>query len=156
MLSRGLISIDQEEDAELVVSFIEMMGMNNLPQVFAVYADCQRHKNLDELNIGTIELCEQFGIKTKRKDGSWRFKSSLELFNELSKAIKNIRTDLLADKVPEGLDSSLGPELFNRLKGSTQFERGHDVSKIIKKWKETVQTTASLAELPPGFKEASF
>ncbi|MBI2064584.1 MAG: hypothetical protein HYT62_00840 [Candidatus Yanofskybacteria bacterium] len=159
IVARGVISLKNGEDAEAVVSFIEMMGMNNLPQLFDVYIDCHRHKKPGDLSGATIDLCEEFGIRTRRKDGSWRFKSSLELFNELSKALKGIQTELLADRIPDGLTTDLGSELFKRLKGSSQFENAgekDDVPNVIRQWARTVKRTPSLAELPPGFKEATF
>ena len=155
VLDRSLISIDREEDAELVVSFIEMIGMHNLPLLFGVYADCQRHKDIDDLNSSTIGLCEDFGIKIRRQDGSKRFNSSPVLFNELSKALKGIQTELLADAIPKNLKTQLGEELVGRLKGSTQFERGDKVTDNVRAWKETRESSPSLAMLPPGFKETT-
>ena len=155
-LNSGFVSVEREEDAELVISFLEMMGMNNLPILLKVYIDCRRHKDPDGLSWNTLLLCEQVGIKTRNINGSWRFKSSLELFNEIRKALKNMRTDLLADIIPNNIETDLGIELFSRLKGRTQFvKNSHSVSAIVKKWKEATQKLPSLAELPPGFKETA-
>jgi len=155
MIARKVISTDRKEDAELIVSFIELMGMNNLPQLFSVYVDCQRHKDVNDLSKETLILCEQFGVKARRKDGSLRFNSSPVLFSELSKALKGIQTELLADTIPDGLETKLGAELFSRLKGSTQFEREDNISEIIRIWNKTKKNSPSLAELPPGFKEST-
>ncbi|MBA3733058.1 hypothetical protein H0W91_01645 [Patescibacteria group bacterium] len=154
-LKLGLISLDKEEDAELIVSFIEIMGMNNIPEIFKVYIDCQRNRDLDRLSQDTLKLCTEFGIKTHRKDETWRFKDSLELFNELSSALKGIRSDLLTDKIPDGLTTELGLELFNRIKGSSQFERDDSLPVIIHKWNNTIERDPSLGELPAGFKETT-
>jgi cell division protein ZapA (FtsZ GTPase activity inhibitor) len=155
MLKRQIISIDRPEDAEILLSFIESMGMNNLPQLFMVYADCHRHRDFVGISGDSIALCESFGVRARRTDGSWRFKSSLELFNELGKALKNLQTDLLSDALPPGLKTELGSELFSRMKGSTQFERRHDLTSIIREWSNTIEDNPGIGKLPPGFKEST-
>ncbi|MES3004819.1 MAG: hypothetical protein V4690_01750 [Patescibacteria group bacterium] len=156
LVDHKIVSIEKAEDAELVVSFVESMGMSNLPRLFKVYADCHRSKTLDRIGPDTISICEEFGVKAKNKDGSWKFNSSLELFNELVKGLKRIKTSLLADTIPDGLKTELGDELFSVIKGSTQFERDHALSDIVSTWEKTITNKPEVAQLPVGFKESSF
>ncbi len=151
----GLISIDRAEDAELLVSFIEAVGMKNLPNLFDIFIDCRKNKSPENLKADTIKAFDKFGIKIKNKDGTWRFKSSLEIFNELTKGFKNMRSDLLADKIPFGIETDIGISLFDQIRGNTQWEREDEVPVIVSKWHKTVEKNPSIAELPPGFQEAT-
>jgi hypothetical protein len=154
MVFRGVISTDKQEDAEILVSFIETFGMNNLPDVFEAYADCRRNKKLDELQEKTLLLCEGFGIKTKKKNGLWHFKNPLDLLNELGRTLAGMQSSLLEDEVPKVLSSTFGSQLFNKIKGSSQWEREWNLASIVEKWKKTVILDPEMAKLPPGFKES--
>lgn len=158
ILGNGIVHTHSAEDAELVVSFVEIMGMNNLIEIFKIFIDCNKNKSLDKLNKNTLDFFDEFGIKTRKNDGSWRFKESLQLFNELSGKIKSLKSDLLLDKIPGGIETKLGLELFNRIKGSSQFENkteNNNVPSVIRSWKETVIRNPELAKLPEGLKETT-
>ncbi len=155
LTSSGVVRVENKDDMAMLVSFVELVGMRNTPALFRFYADCQRHRNLDSLSGESLEECSEFGIEARRKSGGWRFKDSLELFNAVYKSLGTMQSTMLKDEIPGGIESSLGEELFSRLKGTTQFERGDSVSDILDAYRKTVRLRPALAKLPIGFQEAS-
>ncbi|MBI3335285.1 MAG: hypothetical protein HY001_02195 [Candidatus Portnoybacteria bacterium] len=151
-----ILSLDRPEDAELLYQFISEVGMVNLPQLFAVYADCKRAKGFEDLSSETRTTLERFGIPLQRADGSWRLQNPLQLIAELNKRRDQFQKELLGDAIPAGLETSLGEEIFARLKGTTRWERGTSLASMLSAWRATQEKKPELAKLPPYFTEKQF
>lgn len=156
LFSKGVLSTERPEDADLLVQFISETGMVNLPHFFNVYADCKRAKNFENLSPETCEALESFGIQLRRPDGSWRFQNPLQLIGELNKRRGKFQEELLNDAMPAGLETTLGGEMFTRLKGTTSWKRGTSLRSMISTWRQTGEKKPELAKLPPYFTEKRF
>ncbi len=151
---RRIITLDDPRDAEFLVSFIEAVGMYNLQNLFALYIQIRRNENPAMLPEWIRGLCEDFGIRLYRNDGSLRFQASLEIFNEIAKSLGLMQAQLLHDEVPNQLLSKLGSESFDRIKGETQFGRNHSLAEVVHRWQATLAKHPEIGRLPIGFRES--
>ncbi len=164
-LKNGAFSSERPADAAIVVGFVEQMGMINLPLVFQIYADCQRASTFDDLPPATVNLLSEFGFRLKKSITDkttgevrevWRFPSPRSVVNELVKITSRFQRDLLDSRVPEGITSTLGNELFNYIRGRTQWARNHALGDLVKKWQTTVEQHPEMAAVPAGFQVEQF
>jgi hypothetical protein len=154
IFNEKFVSLDNPNDAELLFSFIKKMGMVNIPSVFKIYAECFRNNSLSELSNETINELNELGIKLKKPNGEWKFSDTKNVFAELNNYVNNFRKTLLSDSIPNGMETKIGIELFNKLKGSTSWERHDSVDEIISLWKKTLQSKD--VKIPIEFQENVF
>ncbi len=155
-----VILSENEADLELVVGFVREMGMINLPTLFAVYCDCQRAKSFENLSASTIETFTQFKIGLKYtqgpKTGEWRFPKPTSAFQELKKAAKRYEDDLLENKLPPGITTVLGQELFSKMRGESAWERSDSLSAIVTALEQTAVAHPEVNVPLPSFEPATF
>lgn len=156
LFNKKILSLENKDDVSLMVEYVKRMGMLNTLKTCQLFIECQRAKSFEELTPAAATLLENFGIKLRRSDGSWRFPSPRSLVNELDKALLKFHAALLDNKIPEGLTTELGEEQFSRLIGKTRWERGDKIGNLVKIWQETVASRPELAVIPAGFQNSSF
>lgn len=142
----GTLSVSRPEDAEILLSFVGEFGMVNLPHLFAVHADTARTVEMEKLPPKTLQYITEFGVKVKNTQGEWRFKNPRELMNEVHRVISLFRTGLLSGEIPAQLESVLGNEIFQWLKGATQWDRGHKIKELVDVLRTTVLKNPELSE----------
>ncbi len=155
-----LFEISQPEDVEQVIEFVKDFGMNNLPTIFSVYVELVNKNKFADLSERSILLLKELGIvlKKEKRDGvaEYRYPSPKSLINEIKKYVISFRQDLLSDRVPVGIESTLGSELFDFLKKNTEFKRGDSLKDILQLWKKTLEEYPDLGILPDSYQERTF
>ncbi len=154
LFETGVISQKNEKDLQLLVDFVGHIGMVNLPEYFSIFAACSRAETMDDLSEKTISSLETFGIETKRKNGEWKYLTPKELLNEVQLRIKGMRSDLLSSRIPQGLETRIGKEVFLNMRGSTTWERQDSISDLLSVWNRTTTDHPVLGVVAPGFREA--
>ncbi|MDO8584284.1 MAG: hypothetical protein Q7R83_03850, partial [bacterium] len=153
---QGVLDLHKSEDAEILVQFIRENGMVNLPQLFSVYAVCQRAKICDEIPPEIVETIEQDGIRLRKNtsERDWRFPNPKAILVELKR-----NTDAFVERLLAGeervVESALGQERFARFIGHSQWGRGDSVAALEGVWMETRKKNPEASRLPAAFQPAS-
>ncbi|PIT93350.1 MAG: hypothetical protein COU06_00535 [Candidatus Harrisonbacteria bacterium CG10_big_fil_rev_8_21_14_0_10_38_8] len=150
-IREGIINPDSKEDAEILFSFVQEYGMNNIPTIFRWHVAIAKAPSLEEL---PEEIKQEI---SKELNISFELIKTRGMLNSRIKELQSrIQSSIISDELPgELINTTIGPELFSALKGSTDWERNDDPRQIISLWKQTVTENPALAELPEGYKEVS-
>ncbi len=121
-------------DAENLLEFVKEFGLKNLPKLYRVTAACIRAENVENIDPIARSHLHDFGIALTTRGKNARERTPKEIFNDLRVAAKRYRSDLLEDKIPRGIESALGEELFVSIRGKSGWERldslGHLVARV--------------------------
>lgn len=148
-VEQKLMSAASEEDAEIFYSFVDEFGALNMPKLFEAFAALKRTRETAALpDAMRQELAELIGEKRLAK-----LKKTADVLNELRGLRRRFQSELLADKIPDGVDSKIGVELFKALIGKTKWERKTPPHYLIEVWRKTVEARPEVAALPEGYKE---
>ena len=133
-------AIDRESAADggLLVEFVKTFGMLNLPNVARIFLGLRRKKFALLPEDDQALLVELVGQKATRLD-------SANLINEMRKLRFDLQRELLLDRIPHRIGTTLGGEIFLTLRGSTKWEHNDDTEALMETWKETV--AAARAEI---------
>lgn len=154
--SNGLVSIDNKSDLDILVKFIEEYGMLNLPRLLTVFVDCCRAKTFDDLPERTMKVVEDYGIRLKRTNGDWYFSNPAGILNALRIKVGEMKTKLLNNELPPGLESDVGNEQFMRIVGDTRWSRNDSLEQLVEIWKQAIEADPNLGVLPDSYREESF
>lgn len=149
-LDRGNIALDKAEDGDLLLEYVKAFGAFNLPTLFGVFAEIKRDQPLEAV------WQTESGKKARDFLGARadKVKNSSDLLNELRQIKRRIQKEILEDKIPSGLQTELGAEVFNSLRGSTAWGREDGgVETMSKTWQEAAVRNPEIARLPEGYKE---
>lgn len=152
----NFISLEKPEDAELVVHFVQEIGMINNPLLFKIFLACNRARKFEDLPEDVVATIEEFDIPLKKPDGKWRFSGPMSVISELRVVVRQMMVDLFEDKEVPALETELGEGLFSVMRGKTQWERNDRITVLAKKWRETIARNPKSGELPKGVHESKF
>ena len=148
----GTLDRTSADDGRLLVEYVKTFGMLSLLDVSSVYFDLKHNPFSPVSDRSRSMITELVGKKAEHM-------GSENLINEMRKLRFGMQTELLADRIPKKIATKIGKEIFQTLRGSTQWERGDSVTEIVEAWKETVaRKDASLetTAVAPGYEETAF
>ena len=120
LIKEGLIDRNSTTDGERLVDFVRRFGMINVTVLAELFIEMHEIERFDELDHSVQEQLRLIiGTRAERMD-------SQQLLNELGKYQTQVRSDLLDDRVPHGMSTEIGRELFAAMRGTTAWGRGHD------------------------------
>lgn len=139
----GLVSFSKPEDGKMLVEFVKRFGMSNTPLIARTFFEI----NKNGLGIIVDYLGEFLGKKIEpgTKDKS--------LLNELEQKQRWVLSELLRDEIPKELETKIGLELLNLIKGSTRWSQKDTPEDLIATWKKTAKEKPELAKLPEHYVE---
>lgn len=151
-LAKGNVDFASPADGELLLEYVKEFGAFNLSTIFDIFAEIKRGKTLAD--IWETEP----GKKAKDFLGprADKMRSPADLLNEVRLVRRTIQKETLEDKIPAGLHSELGAEIFNFLRGSTSWGRADGgIQTMATVWKESAAAHPEIARLPDGYKEVA-
>ena len=140
---RGIFNLSKPEDGKILVDFVKRFGMSNTPLIARTFFEM--HKN------GLVFTTEYLGefLGKKIEPGS----KDKSLLNELEQKQRWFLAELLRDQVPKGMETKIGMELLNLIKGSTRWVEADDPVDLIKTWKQTTVEHPEIAKVPEHYVE---
>ena len=136
----GTLDRNSAKDGALLVEYVKTFGMFNLPNASRVYFRLKKGPFASLPEDDQRMLVELAGTKAERM-------GSENLINEMRKLRFSLQTELLADRIPLKIATTVGAEIFSTLRGSTQWDRGNDVSATVEAWKNAIaRTRADIVE----------
>ncbi len=142
---------------EMVAGFINEMGMLNLPELFLLYRECQTANDFNSLPNSIQRTITEFGITLRKPadaGGGWRYISPRAVFQEIRRRVSLWPAELLEDRIPRGIKSALGNELFHSIRGKTKWERGHSLAGLIQQIE--ARAAASWLQVPSRYHRSIF
>jgi hypothetical protein len=150
--SEGLLSPSEKADAELFMDFVKEFGAVNTPFLLETFVGLKRAKTLEDIPPRVrVMLEESLGKKRVEK-----MKTPAFLLNEVRKFDRGMVSALLEDKVPAGITSMLGLELFAQKRGGSNWEQDDDPAELIGKWDTFSKASPERAAVPEGYAEHRF
>lgn len=147
-----LLSMDKTEDGELFTNFVQEFGAFNLPKVFELFITVKRTPTIEELSEKHKKwISDCLGEKAITKA-----QNPEALLNGLRKFQKDLQGGILLDRIPEGLETELGQEIFNAIRGSTKWARYDELGSLIQSWKETSKNNPDASKVAKGYVEKSY
>jgi hypothetical protein len=147
-----LLSMNKTEDGELFTNFVQEFGAFNLPKVFELFIAVKRTPTIEELSEKHKKwISDCLGEKAITKA-----QNPEALLNGLRKFQKDLQGGILQDRIPEGLETELGQEIFNAIRGSTKWARHDELGNLIKIWKETSEKNPDASKVAHGYAEKSY
>ena len=160
LLAENVIAREKPEDAEVLLDYVKMFGMYNLPQMATAFVALKRGTEFGKLPIATQDQLRAIvgrgekpkdpnhvvGKKAERMDGE-------QIINELRRFRRDMQGELLADEIPGGIDTAIGEEIFAGLKGDTRWGRSDRPRDIVQMWRVTEAQGPDVAKLPEGYRE---
>ncbi|MBI5221164.1 MAG: hypothetical protein HY978_05045 [Candidatus Liptonbacteria bacterium] len=150
LASNREFDFEKPEAARELQEFGERFGFLNLPGAYRLVRDCVRTEDPKAMLPESIANLLVLNIDVSK------FSSGREILNAFSQTLVRFQESLLSDELPPGWDSPLGKEIISRLKGGTQWERGHDVVNLVQTWERTASSHPELAVPPLWQKEGKF
>ncbi len=151
-IEKGILSKERAEDGELFVSFVRDFGAYKIPKIFELFVAIKRTERVEGLSEQHKKwLSECLGERAIAKA-----QNPEALLNSLRKFQREIQTQTLSDRIPDGMETELGQEVFTAMRGSTRWGRENELGGLIKTWKETQQKKPEVAKLKEGYTEKSF
>lgn len=147
LAEENVVNREKSEDAALLVDYVKMFGMVNLPEMAKVFLALKRGEKFVQLSPDVQrQLREVIGNKVERMDGE-------QIVNELRRFRRDVQNTLLADGIPDGMDTAIGTEIFAGLKGCTKWVRNESPQAILATWRAIVAQKPETARLPDGYRE---
>jgi len=147
-----LLSMNKTEDGELFTSFVQEFGAFNLPKIFELFIAVKRTPTTEELSEKHKKwISDCLGEKAITKA-----QNPEALLNGLRKFQKDLQGSILLDRIPEGLETELGQEIFNAIRGSTKWGRQDELGSLIKSWKDTSKNNPDASKVANGYAEKAY
>lgn len=155
---RTLIDRSNTQDGEYVAEFVQQYGMFNLPILFQTHVELRRAADWKQLPAQTRSRLASVGVQLKT-EGALLPADKAKIDRDLLAVMVSLRAEILEDKIPKLLldrNCEIALELFNILKGQTQWSRLDRPADIIAELARTAKEQPHLAVLPPGYEELTF
>ena len=129
---------DSEKDGRLLVEYVTAFGMFDLPRISRIFFRLKREKFASLPEDDRAALIDLVGPKATRLE-------SPHLIHELRKLRFDFQRELLEDKVPRKIGTTLGEEAFAAICGTSEWTSDDRPSELFATWKETVATATAKA-----------
>ena len=149
LLECGVIDRANSGDAELMVEYVKAFGMYNLPKMAQLFVELKRGTEFNKLSSESQDqLRTIIGKKVEKMTGE-------QIINELRRFRREMQGTLLADKIPHGIETEIGTEIFAGLKGETKWGRSDSPTEIVATWRAYEKNNPDNAKVPEGYRERS-
>jgi|GEM_PF-6696806 len=150
--NEGFISIENTADGELLVDFVQKFGAYNIPSIFELFVSIKQTRRVEDLSIKHKDwIRDALGEQALEKA-----QNSEALLNALGKFKRDIQSDILKDEIPKNIETKLGQEIFNAIRGTTKWGRSNEFEQILSTWRETQTTSPEKTKLKEGYTEKTF
>lgn len=148
------LSFDNPKQARAFTQYFERFGMLNLPGAFSIYF-ALGSSDLEKLDPKIVKTLGDIGITTHRQNGKPR--ELQDIFKDFESYCTEFRTRLVRDEMPKGINSTLGREYFEYLRGSSSHSKsGYSTQEVITKFEKTQKDHPNFFELPGHLQSGSF
>lgn len=146
---KSFMSPESAEDGDILIDFVKEFGMLNIPRLFETFTYLkQAEQKTDVPEVIRRRLREFLG------EGRYgKLKEPQDLLHELVRARGQMTQGLLNDEIPHGLGTEIGNEIFNAVRGSTQWEKGDDPKVLADIWTQFAERNPEQARVPEGYQE---
>ncbi len=144
LVKNEVMRLDSSQDGQLLVEYVKRFGMSNTPTIAGIFFGI----NKDGIHYEFAKPLGEFlgkKIEAKTKDKA--------LLNELEQKQRWLLKELLADEIPKGIETVIGLEALNLIKGSTYWKQADTPEGLITTWKQTAEKKPELAKLPEHYVE---
>lgn len=149
LVGDGVVDRQKAEDGEVLVEYVKTFGMYNLPQMAQVFIELKRGATFEQLKDETKDqLRIVVGKRAERMTGE-------QIINELRQFQRGMQGQLLEEKIPKGIETRMGEEIFSGIKGATTWGRGDSIAEIVALQRKRVEGVET-AEAPAEIRERTF
>ena len=140
-----LLDLSRPEQGQQLIEFVKRFGMSNLKKIARIFFELSGENGLSKESSVILEEFLKKKIEAGSKDKS--------ILNELEREQRWLLKQLLADEIPKGIDTAIGLELLDLIKGTTAWKQGDKPVDLISTWKRTATEHPELAKLPEHYVE---
>lgn len=141
-----------------LASFVETYGIVGSPELANLHIAILSARSFSDVAPKHRRALADLGIRVSPDDrpDAWPYPSPKSLVRELEKWVNHLAESLLADRVPEGVESALGEGLFKSFLGETKWGNDDSHVRLLDTWRQTVQKRPDAGRVPDAYRRVSF